>query len=233
MLLRSAGRVALIDTGPDPAPLHACLSALGVDRIDLLIITHFDLDHFGGTDAVIGRVGVVLHGPVGAESDRRLLEQLAASGAQVVEGFAGQHGTLGGAGWQVLWPQRDTRGFEVGNDTSLVLEFGGGGLPRTLLLGDLGASSQRQLLGGGRVRGPYAIVKIAHHGSRDQEPALYAEARPAVALFTVGENTYGHPHPDALAMVDGAHILRTDLQGRVLLRAEEDALTLWAERPAG
>lgn len=230
VVLRSEGRVALIDTGPEPVLLRPCLRALGIDRIDLLVLTHFDLDHYGGWEAVLGRVGTVLHGPAGDRRDEKMLGELEAAGARIVEGFAGQHGTLGDARWQVLWPVRDSRAVEIGNDTSLVLEFAGGELPRSLFLGDLGASSQRRLLAGGRIRGPYAVVKVAHHGSRDQEPALYAAARPAIALFTVGENGYGHPHPDALAMVDGARILRTDQQGRVLLRSEEESMTIWTER---
>lgn len=230
VLVRSAGRVALIDTGPDPALLGECLRALQVDHVDLLVITHFDLDHSGGADAVTGRVGTVVHGPVEEGDDAGVRRRLAASGATVVEGFAGQHGTLGEAWWRVLWPVRDARGFEVGNDTSLVLEVGGPDVPRSLFLGDLSAAPQRQLLARGAVRGPYALVKVSHHGSRDQEPALYAAADAVVALFSVGENDYGHPHPDALAMVGGAHVLRTDTQGRVLLGIRDGALQVWSER---
>ncbi|MEZ5190702.1 MAG: ComEC/Rec2 family competence protein [Schumannella sp.] len=40
VVIRSAGQVALIDTGPDPAPLGACLDRLGVGRIQLLVLTH-------------------------------------------------------------------------------------------------------------------------------------------------------------------------------------------------
>src|SRR5690606_2854652 len=97
-------------------------------------------------------------------------------------------------------------------------------------LGDLSAAPQRQLLARGGVRGPYAVVKVAHHGSRDQEPTLYDAAGATVALFTGGENDYGHPHPAALAMVGRAHTPRTDTQGRVLLGVEEGALRVWAER---
>lgn len=228
ILLRSAERIALIDTGPEPAALNHCLGALGVDRIHLLVITHFDLDHYGGVETLLGRVDTVLHGP--SESGHTALGSLAASGARVIEGYAGQRGALGQAEWRVLWPPRQTVIFEPGNDTSLVFEFSGAEVPRSLFLGDLGAFAQRQLLGSGGVVGPYAVVKVAHHGSRDQEPALYATARPTIALFTVGENSYGHPHPDALVMVHGAYILRTDLHGRVLLRSDTAGMSVWTER---
>ena len=51
-LVRSAGEVALVDTGPDPALLDDCLADLGITHIDLLVLSHFDLDHVGGNAAV-------------------------------------------------------------------------------------------------------------------------------------------------------------------------------------
>ncbi len=64
-LARSDGLVMLVDTGPEPEPLAECLGELGVGRIDLLVLTHYDLDHVGGVDSVAGRVERVLVGPVG------------------------------------------------------------------------------------------------------------------------------------------------------------------------
>ena len=47
----------------EPAALTACLDELGVDHIQLLVLTHDHLDHVGGIDAVLGRVDRVLVGP--------------------------------------------------------------------------------------------------------------------------------------------------------------------------
>ena len=66
------GAVLLVDTGPAPEPLAACLDRAGIARIDLLVLTHFDLDHIGGVSAVYGRVGTVLHGPGYGPADRIL-----------------------------------------------------------------------------------------------------------------------------------------------------------------
>ena len=59
VLVRSADATALIDTGPDPAALERCLALLGIGRIDLLVLTHWDADHVGGVD---GRGGTGRHG---------------------------------------------------------------------------------------------------------------------------------------------------------------------------
>lgn len=234
LLVRSATKVALIDTGPDPKPLAACLRSLGIGHIDLLVLTHFDLDHVGGVAAVHGRVGAVLHGPALEEDERRLLAELAASGAQVDEAWAGQRGDLGDAAWRVLWPVRGSAAFPAGNDASVVMDFEGGGVPRSLYLGDLSAAPQRMLLRTARL-GRYDVVKVAHHGSADQDTSLYEAVQARVALFSVGaDNDYGHPRIETLDLLSatGAQDLRTDRQGRILLGVREDDVQVWTERAA-
>ncbi len=232
LVVRSGDRVALIDTGPVPEPLEACLRSLGVDRVDLLVLTHFDLDHVGGTAAVIGRVGAVLHGPVTEDAERRLLASLLAGGARVEEARAGQRGELAEATWRVLWPQEGSPVFPSGNDASVVMEFDGGGVPRSLFLGDLAAASQRVLRRAAHL-GTYDVVKVAHHGSADQDPGLYEELQARVALFSVGaDNDYGHPRIETLDLLTatGAHDLRTDQRGTILLGLHRDEVQVWTER---
>lgn len=232
LLVRSAGTVALIDTGPDPELLTTCLRSLGIERIDLLVLSHFDLDHVGGTSAVVGRVDEVLHGPTGEPSDERLLRDLARGGALLTASRAGDRGMLGSAEWQVLWPARDSAAFPAGNDASVVIAFDGGGVPRSLFLGDLSAEPQRMLQRGIRL-GTYSVVKVAHHGSADQDPGLYEAVDATVAIFSAGaDNDYGHPRAEALDMLTatGAHILRTDQQGRVLIGLRDEELQLWTEK---
>ena len=197
VLVRSAERIALIDVGPDPEALETCLGALGVSHIDLLVLTHFDLDHVGGVAAVTGRVTTVMHSAVADRIDVALLDDLQRAGAEMVQAQTGMRGELGLSQWRVLWPRRDERVFPIGNDASVVLEFSGGGVPRSLFLGDLGAESQRMLQRISPLRGPYDVVKVAHHGSADQDAGLYAKASPALALLTVGENCllYTSPSP--------------------------------------
>ncbi len=233
VLLRSAGRIALVDTGPDPAPLQTCLSRLGIGRIDLLVLTHYDLDHVGGVAAVTGMTATVLHGPPADASDRGILARLAAGGARVLDGFAGLAGTLGDADWRVLWPPQRSVAFPSGNDASVVLDVRGGGIPAILMLGDMGASSQRALAASGALRPPSGVVKVAHHGSADQDAGLYELARPAVALVSVGvDNDYGHPRPETLGLLQavGAVIARTDADGVVAVSATGSGVSVWRER---
>lgn len=232
VLLRSAGAIALIDTGPEPEALASCLDRVGVGRVDLLVLTHFDIDHVGGADAVQGRVTTVLHGP--PDDDGALvLERLAAGGAEIVDAREGLTGALGGARWRVLWPTGEGAAFPPGNDASVVLDVRGGGIPPALLLGDLSASPQSAILAAGVLDPPYDVVKVAHHGSADQDAALYRAAAPGVALVTVGaENGYGHPRREILDILQGvgARVARTDAEGLLAVWASSDGLRVWRER---
>jgi competence protein ComEC len=233
LLVRSDGGTALIDTGPDPAPVEACLRRLGIDRVDILVLTHYDKDHAGGFQALLGRVDTVLHGPVGKPSDQRVLDRLERAGARLVDAHTGMSGRLGAATWTVLWPQARNRAFPPGNESCIVLDIRGGDVPPSLFLCDTDAAVQRALLRGGALRPPYAVVKVAHHGSADQEPRLYAGLRAPVALISVGlGNDYGHPRAPTLAflMALGARIHRTDQEGMLLVTLVEAGVEVRHER---
>ncbi|CAN5308492.1 hypothetical protein BH10ACT7_BH10ACT7_31300 [soil metagenome] len=222
-VVRSGGAIALIDTGPDPAPLTSCLDDLGVERIDLLVLTHFDLDHVGGVQAVLGRVDRALVGPIGGDGDR-IVGELAREGAHVEEVARGASGVLGEHRWNVLWPQKRLVGFEPGNDASVTLRLDpigecASGCLSAVLLGDLGESAQEAILRAGPV-GSVDVVKVSHHGSADQSARLYSRLSAVIGLVGVGaDNDYGHPTDHLLDLLDaaGTEALRTDRSGLILV----------------
>ncbi|MFC4334526.1 ComEC/Rec2 family competence protein [Salininema proteolyticum] len=77
------GGAVVIDAGPDPAAMDRCLDGLGIDRIDLFVVSHFHMDHVGGAAALIdGRtVSRVLVPPVaGAEQGAALVRKVLGQG---------------------------------------------------------------------------------------------------------------------------------------------------------
>ncbi|MCK6080599.1 ComEC/Rec2 family competence protein [Microbacterium sp. EYE_5] len=232
VLVRSAGETMLIDTGPDPAALHGCLERFSVDRLDIVVLTHFDLDHKGGADAVLERSDVLLHGPIAAPEDASLVAAFADAGAETEQVSAGQRGRLGRCAWSVLWPKRDDPVYPSGNDASVIVEMTGCETPDALFLGDLSAQAQRSLAATGALPGSADVVKVAHHGSADQDPVLYEQLDAALALVTVGENTYGHPRDEILDLLrtEDATIARTDLSGDIALWRDGEHLRVWRSR---
>lgn len=229
-LVRHAGAVVLVDTGKDPALMRRCLTTLGVQRIDLLVLTHFDVDHVGGASALVGRTGMLVHGPL---DDRAgpLVDGLAAAGAATQESRRGDAWQVGEVRVEALWPVGDAA---PGNDASVAvtIDLPGGGV-ELLVLGDLGAEPQSRLLRAGIP--PAAVVVVAHHGSADQLPALYRRVGASVGLIGVGANDYGHPTDAALRLVRdaGTTALRTDELGTIALAVDEQGVRVWSERVGG
>ncbi|WP_322408986.1 ComEC/Rec2 family competence protein [Microbacterium invictum] len=232
VLVRSAGAVALVDTGPDPDAVRSCLDRVGVERIDLLVLTHFDTDHTGGVDAVVGRVDTVIHGPLDGSAAERVRADLLAGGATVREVHQGMSGRLGDAVWRTLWPRPDSPAFPPGNDASVVIDLVGPDLPRVVLLGDLSAAPQRALIADDVLSDAYDVVKIAHHGSADQHLPLYDGIDPAAALITVGRgNAFGHPRSEILSALAaiGTAVARTDEDGLIALWLDHGRLRIFRD----
>ncbi len=238
VLVRSRGEVALIDTGPDPDLLAKCLDELGIAKIHLLILSHYDLDHVGGTAAVLGKVERAMVGPVSDPSDLELRESLKNSGAAVSEVARGEHGSLGELTWAVLWPPSRPGLVEPGNAASVTVRFEGNGecaeCLSSLFLGDLGQESQLRMLGAAHPA-PVDVVKVAHHGSADQAKELYERVHARVGIISDGVgNRYGHPTDTLLRILSaaGTTITRTDLEGMILISSmDSGGLTVWTEHP--
>jgi competence protein ComEC len=241
VLVRSAGEVALIDTGPDEALLDDCLDLLGIAHIDLLVLTHFDLDHVGGAAAVLGRVSRVLVGPSSGPQDDALVQRLTIAGALQEQAARGRSGALGELRWRILWPPARLGTFSTGNDASVVIAFEGGADCRdscisSVFLGDLGEQSQDRMLGlNSASLGSVDVVKVAHHGSRDQSPRLYDRLQAGLGIVGVGaDNDYGHPTDQTLALLaaTGTTVARTDVHGLSLVSVRDGVTFLWTERGA-
>jgi len=241
------GRWALVDAGPprpgDPggAPVVRELRRRGVRRLELLVLTHPDLDHVGGAEAVLAslEVGAVLEPsrPTGKDAYVALLEAAQARGVPWRMARAGQRFEIDGVSLEVLSPP----GPEVAaaedatesNAVSIVLAVRYGELD-ALLTGDAPKSVERAV--SAEVGPSLEILKVGHHGSATStDSVLLATTHPRLALVSVGRgNRFGHPAPEVLARLRrfGVEIHRTDREGtlRVLGRRDGSFVVRGARR---
>ncbi|WHM38788.1 ComEC/Rec2 family competence protein [Streptomyces sp. BPTC-684] len=222
VLAAGEGTAVVVDAGPDPVPADRCLRALGVTRIPLLLLTHFHADHVAGLAGVLrGRaVGVIETATFEEppEQARFVRRTAAEAGVPVVPVEPGERRAVGGLTWQALWPLPPPTVTPDGpNDASVTLLVRAGGL--TLLLpGDLEPPAQQALLRARPELPPVDVLKVAHHGSAHQDPALLRAIRPRLALISAGRgNPYGHPAPATVSLLaaSGARVLRTDTDGAI------------------
>ncbi len=245
----SHGGRLLVDGGPDPDRLLVVLDQHIPPwdrRIDAVILTHPHEDHVAGLALLLDRyhVGRVYEpgmrgpGPGYAAWARRLTR----TGAPFRGGLAaGDRLEVDDIALGVLWPIRGQVPLEppdVGtgiNNVSVVL-LGQVGSRRFLLMGDVEQAIDPQLLATGL---PHVdLLKVAHHGSKTATTQAFVDAvRPRVAVASAGAgNPYGHPAKATLDRLKaaGARVLRTDLDGTVVVGFEAGGMTVRAEggRPA-
>lgn len=237
ILVRDQDQTILIDTGRELGPLRECFRKLGISRVDLVVLTHFDIDHVGAVAQVVGRAPTILHGPLDGDRSTEILSDFRSSGARLESVCRGARGVLGRLTWRVVWPTC-TGGVEPGNPASVVVAFDKGPdcdatCVTGIALGDIPAVQQRALnsLGG---LGRFDVVKVSHHGSRDQEASTYSSIRAPIALIGVGAaNEYGHPTAETLAILagSGSTVVRSDTNGTALVsRGADGLLSVWRER---
>lgn len=227
ILLSDGDRAALIDgggvRGRDLAAhvLLPALAARGLDRLDLVVLSHFDDDHCRGLVDLAGQIPFdELWLPRGA-APTACSRELAASPIGSVRGVAaGDLRRLGALQLEVLAPEAGPAA-RSDNALSLVIRAEGGGRS-ALLLGDLDGGGERRLARrfGAALRSD--LLKVAHHGSASSTtPELLASVRPRLAIASAGSrNPYGHPSARALSRLTAAGIpvLRTDRDGGVEVR---------------
>jgi competence protein ComEC len=223
-LVQHGARAVLVDGGPPDGPILARLRRAGVSDIDVLVVTHAQLDHEGGIPAVLAhhRVGLLLDGAAGspAPAHRALLRLARARGVRVLAPDAGELLRAGPLAIRVLWPHREPAALHAGadpNQRAVVARVSDGAFD-LLLTADAESDVTAPL-----EPGPVEALKVAHHGSADPGlGALLRRLRPEVAAIEVGRrNPYGHPDPTTLRQLRAVpHVYRTDRDGTIVLTVE-------------
>lgn len=224
ILLRAPdGTDILIDGGAVPAgpTVVAYLQQQGVDDIDIMMLSHADSDHVGGLIAVLQSSipveAVVYNGQHGTTTTyNTLLLEMQARALTPTPVREGDAFTWGAMDVAIFNPQSTLDPETNENSVVALISYGAN---RFLFTGDIGTSTEQDILALGT---PIAadVLKVSHHGSRyASSEAFLAAVRPTYAVISVGENSYGHPTQDTLDRLAavGAIVYRTDLMGTVLM----------------
>lgn len=226
------GAAVVVDAGPEPLGVDACLRRLEVRSVPLLVLSHLHADHIGGMTGVVrGRaIGELDVGPARepAAAWREVERIAAARGIPVRTVAAGERRQVGGVTLDVLGPTHAFRGTRSDpNNSSVVLRVHSAG--RVLLLtGDAEVEAQRAMLQAG-VELRADILKVPHHGSPYQDPDFLRAVGAWVDVISVGAgNDYGHPSALLLSELarEGARTLRTDLDGDVAVCEQDGRLAV-------
>jgi len=222
----------LIDGGPDKSVLFELSQILPkTDRyIDLVVMTHAQLDHFGGLYDVVDRYKVGAFISTGREGEseawKEFEELLQEKKIPVILLGAGDGIRYKDSNFIVLSPDQALLNNQEINESSLVVELFSEGA-KSLFTGDVGFETENFLADTYDI--DTDILKVPHHGSRFSSGLNFLmEATPAVSIIEVGKNSFGHPTEAALSRLRsaGSSIYRTDEDGTVHLEINDGVVLI-------
>lgn len=228
-LLYDAGPAYSADADAGDRVIVPYLRAVGVRRLDMLMISHQDKDHEGGAAAVMAAVPTAL-----LTSSLPDGHPLRAQGLPQQRCLDGQRWEWDGVAFEVLHPTAaDYERGAKSNESSCVLKVNTthGSL---LLTGDIDARTEAMLLArhGGALAAD--VLVPPHHGSRSSSsPAFVGGVSPQLTLFSAGyRNRFGHPAGEVLARYEasGIDMHRTDREGALAVRLGTGDLAVESER---
>jgi len=205
-------------------------------KIEIVLLTHPQLDHFGGLSEVFKRFQVERFVATsldsGSQAYQALISMVGGSGVEVLNPTTGMVIRSGLLYLDIVWPSDDFQIAAGGvswsnilgafttkkdpNDFSVVANLRLGEFD-ALLTGDIGPQVISKIIQTGKVR-DVEYIKIPHHGSKNGlTKELLNAAIPEVAVISVGKNSFGHPHKEILDLLKeyDIQVKRTDENGDV------------------
>ena len=194
--------------------------------MDTLVLSHPQLDHYGGLIFLAQHFGVKSLWFNGELSDskrfKRLIATLEENGVQthvLCRDTPDQE--IGGVQIQVLHPPCGQTGLDI-NNASLVLRLSHGEVD-FLFAGDVETAGEHVLLSSKREL-ESEILKVPHHGSRSSSTLAFIKAvSPQVAIASLGhQNRFRFPAPEVVVRYEqqGVRFFRTDQMGAITVLSD-------------
>ncbi len=201
--------------------------------IDLAIITHPQLDHYGGFVDLFDHYefgAFLLTGRVPNEDSlewNTLVQKIKSRHIPIILISRGDQIRQKGNTIDILSPDPIIRESGELNDTGIVQRVKIASAT-ILLVADISKDIENYLIVQGGLKAD--ILKVAHHGSgRSSSPEFLSMVQPKIAVIGVGENHYGHPNKETLERlraIVGDNVFRTDKNGtmRIIINGSKSRI---------
>ena len=235
-LVECDGHFMLVDGGNrgDSDVIYTVLKKAGADKLDMVVASHAHEDHIGGLPGAFSyaTAELTLCPVTDYDSDifRTFKEYAEEKGGGLTVPEAGDMYDLGSAEVEIL-------GLNAGEDTNntsivLMIRYGETSF---LFTGDAEREAEQALLDSGAEL-KADVLKVGHHGSDTSTSYPFLrEVMPEYAVISVGEgNSYEHPEEGPLSRLRdaGCKILRTDLNGDIIISSDGKELSVTTDKTA-
>jgi competence protein ComEC len=208
----------------------------GINRLDLVFLTHPHEDHLGGLNEVLKAVKVNQVIDAGSLYNslayQRFKELIAANKIKYAVARMGQEINFGNnLKAEILWPGREQ--LENVNSNSIVMRLVYGEVA-FLFTGDLEKEGEERLLKYYSGRLHSTVLKVGHHGSLTSTGDDFLRAiGPKYAVISVGKrNRYQHPAASTIKRLieHWIKVFRTDLNGAITVRTDGCRLAIATQK---
>ena len=233
ILIRDGSSAILVDAGVDARASEALLRNR-VLSLDAVIITHWDLDHYGGLEAIMKRcrvrtVIVAQGASAGIPADLR--KEISECVHEMSHGDRLQVGSFAAT---MVWPCDTVTGDSNGDSLCLKLEYHQG--KRNLKVALTGDSETDQEHEYDRSIGDVDVLKLGHHGSKvSVDDEVMDVLKPELCIASAGAgNRYGHPSEECQEIVAASksRFLCTKDVGDITVSPSEKGFRLHTSRSA-
>jgi competence protein ComEC len=237
------GSTMLVDCAKDARVMEALGRVMRFYErtIDYLLITHPDLDHYGGCIDVMDRfdVGHVVYNGFQKNGDSfwkefmQAIERETEAGAEYIKIDGEQVWNIASTTLHFLYPDAPVSEIDRDSNNSSIIFKLSFGEQDVLLTGDAEDEVEQYLVETYGDVLDVEVLKAGHHGSGSSSiQAFVDEASPDIAVISAGkDNQYGHPSLRVLRRLEraDADIWRTDLFGDILIYIEKDTIYVETE----
>lgn len=228
------GQTLVYDAGALGSPQHVTQSISsylwhqGITRIDVLVISHADVDHYNAVPGLLQRfhIGTILVSPMmfdgfndgSSEGPATLRQAIEIAGVPIREIWSGDRFRIGNeVTIDVIHPpRRGVIGSDNANSLTLAVEYAG---RRVLLPGDLESPGIEEVM----AELPYDcdVLLAPHHGSRRSDPPGFASwSTPEWVVISGGSGEDVQPVVETYERT-GAQVVLTSKQGAVHTRVRQ------------
>lgn len=194
-----------------------------IDEIDIMLLTHPDNDHIGGSVDILKNIKINKIITNGEKTENKAYKNLQKylSINNIKEDIIenAENITLD-EDINIFAIKPKEINNQSRNDTSIILllkykDFD------AVLMGDNEINSYENLKQHLNPSGRIELFKLGHHGSKNSVDAKLANLiAPILTVISVGDNDYGHPNKKALSYLKNSTILRTDLDNSIKIKTD-------------
>lgn len=224
-LIKYKDECIVIDTGPNNKNYNIIdnhikfMHSIGINNIDLLIISHGDSDHIGNAKYLVNNFKVnKVSFNIGNNSDleKDLIKVLKNKNIFYTTSFNKENK-------KIKYYYLNTKEYNNENDNSSVIYLLINKY-KFLFMGDASAEREKDILSKYNLNN-IDFIKVGHHGSNTSSSEYFINnIKPQFSIISVGKNNkYGHPKKEVLDTLKNNKIYRTDLNGSIKVKINKNA----------